>query len=34
LFCEPLTGWREVKVTARRTRTDGAEARRELSDVH
>jgi len=33
-FCEPLTGWREVKVTARRTRTDWAEAMRELSDVY
>jgi DDE superfamily endonuclease len=32
LFCEPLTGWREVQVTERRTRADGAEARRDLSD--
>jgi hypothetical protein len=34
LFCEPLTGWREVPVTERRTRTDGAMAMRELSDQH
>jgi hypothetical protein len=34
LFSEPLAGWREVKVTARRTRTDWAEAMRELSDVY
>jgi DDE superfamily endonuclease len=34
LFCEPLTGWREVQVTERRTRTDWAGAMRELSDRH
>jgi transposase len=34
LFCEPLTGWREVQVTERRTRTDWAIAMRELSDQH
>ena len=34
LFCEPLTGWREVQVTERRTRTEWAEARREFSDRH
>ena len=34
LFCEPLTGWREVQVTERRTRTEGAGARRELADRH
>jgi hypothetical protein len=34
LSSEPLTGWREGQVTERRTRTDGAEARRELSDRH
>ena len=34
LFCEPLTGWREVQVTERRTRTDWAAAMRELSDRH
>ena len=32
LFCEPLTGWRKVQVTERRTRTDWAQAMRELSD--
>jgi DDE superfamily endonuclease len=34
LFCEPLTGWREVQVTERRTRTDWAGAMRELSERH
>ena len=34
LFCEPLTGWREVSVTERRTRIDWAIAMRELSDQH
>jgi hypothetical protein len=34
LFCEPLTGWREVQVTERRTRTDWALALRVLSDQH
>jgi hypothetical protein len=34
LFAEPLSGWREVQVTERRTRTDGAEAMRVLSDQH
>jgi hypothetical protein len=32
LFCEPLTGWREVQVTERRTRIEWAEAMRELSE--
>jgi DDE superfamily endonuclease len=32
LFCEPLTGWREVQVTERRTRLDWAAALRDLSD--
>jgi hypothetical protein len=32
LFCEPLTGWREIQVTERRTRTDWAGAMRDLSD--
>jgi DDE superfamily endonuclease len=32
LFCEPLTGWREVQVTERRTRIDWAVAMHELSD--
>jgi DDE superfamily endonuclease len=34
LFCEPLTGWLEVQVTERRTRTDWAFAMRALSDQH
>jgi len=34
LFCEPLTGWHEIQVTERRTRTDWAGAMRELSDHH
>jgi len=34
LFFEPLAGWRDVKVTERRTRVDWAEAIRELVDVH
>jgi hypothetical protein len=34
LFCEPLTGWREIHVTERRTRIDWARAMRELSDRH
>jgi transposase len=31
---EPLVGWREVKITARRAKTDWAELMREVSDVH
>ena len=34
MFFEPLAGWRDVKVTARRTRVDWAEAIRELVDGH
>jgi hypothetical protein len=34
LLSEPLTGWREVQLTERRTRIDWAMARRELSDRH
>jgi hypothetical protein len=34
LFFEPLAGWRDVKVTERRTMVDWAEALRELVDVH
>jgi len=34
LFSEPLTRWREVQVTERRTRADWAEAMRQLSDQH
>jgi len=34
LFCEPLRGWRQVRVTERRTKIDWAHAIRELVDVH
>lgn len=34
MLFEPLGGWRHVKVTERRTRTDFAELIRELVDVH
>jgi hypothetical protein len=34
MMCEPLRGWRHVKVTARRTRRDYAECLRELVEVH
>jgi len=34
LLCEPLRGWRHVKVTERRTRRDYAECIRELVDIH
>lgn len=34
LVCEPLTGWRHVRVTERRTRIDYAHCLRELVDVH
>jgi hypothetical protein len=34
MMCQPLRGWRHVKVTARRTRKDWAECIRELVDVH
>ena len=34
LLCEPLTGWRHVCVTERRTRTDYAECLRELVDEY
>jgi hypothetical protein len=34
MMCEPLRGWRHVRVTARRTRRDYAECLRELVDVH
>ena len=33
LFCEPLRGWRQVRVTERRTKIDWAQAIRELVDV-
>lgn len=32
--CEPLRGWRHVKVTERRTKRDWAECIRELLEVH
>jgi hypothetical protein len=34
LMCEPLRGWRHVRVSARRTRKDYAQCLRELVDVH
>jgi DDE superfamily endonuclease len=34
VLCEPLTGWRHVRVTERRTRQDYAACLRELVDVH
>lgn len=33
-MCEPLRGWRHVKVTARRTRRDYADCLRELVEVY
>jgi hypothetical protein len=34
MMCEPLRGWRHVKVTARRTRRDYAECIRDLVEEH
>ena len=34
MCCEPLRGWRHVRVTTRRTRRDWAECIRELVDVY
>jgi len=34
MLCQPLAGWRQVKVTARRTKIDFAHCMRELVDVH
>ena len=34
MMCEPLRGWRYVRVTDRRTRRDYAECLKELVDVH
>jgi hypothetical protein len=34
VMCEPLAGWRHVRVTGRRTRRDYAECLKELVDVH
>jgi len=33
MFCDPLKGWRKVKVTDRRTTIDWAIAMKELSDI-
>ena len=34
MVCQPLTGWRHVKVTDRRTNEDFANLLRDISDVH
>ena len=34
MFVEPLRGWRQVQVTARRTKHEWAHAIRELADIH
>jgi hypothetical protein len=34
VMCEPLRGWRHVRVTERRTRRDYAQCVRELAEVH
>jgi hypothetical protein len=34
LISEPLRGWRQVRLSARRTRSDGAHCVQELVDVH
>jgi hypothetical protein len=34
MMCQPLRGWRHVKVTSRRTRQDWAWCMKELVDVH
>jgi hypothetical protein len=34
VMCQPLAGWREVKVTAQRRKTDFAMCMRDLVDVH
>jgi len=34
MFCEPLRGWRHVKVTERRTRQDWARCMKDLVDVY
>ena len=34
MLCEPLRGWRHVKVSERRTRRDYAQCLRELVEVH
>jgi hypothetical protein len=34
VFCEPLSGWRHVEVTDRRTKKDWAKRMRDLVDIH
>jgi hypothetical protein len=34
VFCEPLSGWRHVEVTDRRTKKDWAKCMRDLVDIH
>lgn len=34
LFCEPLRGWRQVRVTERRTKVDWADALRDFLNEH
>lgn len=34
MVCEPLRGWRQVRVSAQRTRIDWAQCVKELVDVH
>ncbi len=34
MLLQPLAGWREVKVTERRTKQDFAQVMRELVDIH
>jgi hypothetical protein len=34
MMCQPLAGWREVKVTDRRQKADFAECMKELVDIH
>ena len=34
VMCQPLTGWREVKATAQRKKTDFAVCMRDLVDIH
>lgn len=34
VMCQPLVGWREVKVTQRRTKVDFAHCMKDLVDVH
>jgi hypothetical protein len=34
VMCQPLTGWREVKTTERRTKVDFAHCMKDLVDIH